>query len=113
MPWVLFLCSFLLAALTGFYAENMGVFFRNQAVARLLGLFCFALIGYAFWRRADKRSSPAAWPGKVSTMEEERRVIARMIAEVERSFEAGDLTEDERRRRLSVLSSRLASLTGQ
>ena len=79
-----------------------------------LGLIMVVIIGYALWRRAsERRRAPAGSPGTVSVVEEERRVIARMITEVERSFKSGDLTEDEYQRRLNVLRSRLASLTGR
>ena len=79
-----------------------------------LGLIMVSIIGYAVWRMGGGRQTARLESREIaSEVEGERRVIARMMAEVERSFEAGVLTQDEYRRRLSVLRSRLASLTGR
>ena len=73
-----------------------------------LGLLMALLIAYALWRRqtlgheAERPHAPAA--------DDERRTLRRLIVELESSFEAGALTEQEYRRRHTVLSSRLASL---
>ena len=76
-----------------------------------LGLIMVSVMGYALWRRSDgRRMAPSESRTAASEVERERRVIARMIAEIERSFEAGDLTENECQQRLNVLRSRLASL---
>jgi hypothetical protein len=79
-----------------------------------LGLIMVSITGFALWRRAgNRRKAPSRSQEISSVADEERLVIARMITEVESSFDAGDLTEDECQRRLDVLRSRLASLSGR
>ena len=79
-----------------------------------LGLIMATVIGYALWRRTgDRRPAGSGSSEILYAAEGERRVVARMIAEVEKSFEDGDLTEGEYQRRLGVLGSRLASLEGR
>ena len=75
-----------------------------------LGLFMLVLIAYALKKRSNERrqrlhETPAA------EINEERRTVIQMIADLEHSLQAGTLDESEYRRIRVVLDSRLGSLT--
>ena len=67
-----------------------------------LGLVMASLMAYSLWRRFLPRDIPV--------LDEERRTLRQMISDLEKSFEVGDVTEGNYRRRRALLSSRLASL---
>ena len=77
-----------------------------------LGLFMAFLIGYAMWRQVGERRRQAAGFETGTTGDDERRTLRRMIADLDRGFKAGSVTEEEHRRRSAALDTALASLEG-
>ena len=74
-----------------------------------LGLFMASVVGYALWRRSRRGEALEGDVGS-SDVQGERQTVRQMIADLERSFEAGDLSAEEYRRRRAVLHATLASL---
>ncbi len=71
-----------------------------------LGALMVALLVYgAIWKTTRP---PRAVP--TSDVSNERAVIFRMIAELTRNYESGDISDEEYRQRLMVLNARLTSL---
>lgn len=76
-----------------------------------LSVLMVIVIGYALWRRGrDRRQGVAGGLDPISS-EDERHTLGRMLAELDDSFQAGGLPEEEYQRRRTVLGRRLASLT--
>ena len=77
-----------------------------------LGGFMAILLGYALWRRSGQRRRAAPDSATAPAVDGESHTINQMIADLDRSLEAGTLTDEEHRRRRAVLSARLTSLAG-
>ncbi len=71
------------------------------------------VVAFAFWRR--RRQQVPATVNRLASDEEmaaqEGQVIRRMLRELEDSYRAGGVAEDDYRRRRRVLTSRLASIS--
>jgi len=86
--------------------------FEYAATAALVALMLGLLVYGAIWK-TDRRSSSRAADAVVESapqQDDERVVIGQMIGDLTASYEAGQLTESDYRRRLSVLNARLTSL---
>ena len=69
----------------------------------MIGLLVYG----SFWKR---RKSAVEESAPSDDNEAERETIHQMIAELRESLESGNLSEDDYRRRLSVLNSQLTAL---
>ena len=73
-----------------------------------LGLLMVIVLGYAM----RTRSRGTRWGGgatEEAAAGQERQVLGRMLTDLERSYQAGGLSEEEYRRRHAALNARLAS----
>ena len=77
-----------------------------------LALFMAFLIGYAMWSQARERRRQAAGIEAGTITGDERQMLGRMIADLDRSLEGGDVTEEEHGRRSAALEATLSSLDG-
>ena len=89
--------------------------FEYTATAALVALMVGLLIYGAVWK-TDRRSRSEETEGdgdeSFVPQDDERVVLGQMIGDLTASYEAGQLTESDYRRRLSVLNARLTSLAG-
>ena len=85
--------------------------FEYAATAALVALMLGLLVYGAIWK-TDRKSSSSAAAGVEAPQQQddERVVIGQMIGDLTASYEAGQLTESDYRRRLSVLNARLTAL---
>jgi hypothetical protein len=86
-----------------------GVRFEYAAPVSL-GLVMVSILAYALWRRFLPGGGGYSIGSEVPVQGGEGRALRQMISDLEKSFEAGDVTEGEYRRRHALLTSRLASL---
>ena len=73
-----------------------------------LGLLMVIVLGYALGRRARGLGSDIGGVEEASAGQE-LQVVSRMLTDLERSYRGGHLSEEEYRRRHTVLTARLAS----
>ena len=89
--------------------------FEYTATAALVALMVGLLVYGAVWK-TDRRSRSEETEGdgdeSFVPQDDERVVLGQMIGDLTASYEAGQLTESDYRRRLSVLNARLTSLAG-
>ena len=72
----------------------------------LLTLLMVSLVGFALIRRSKPSTQTEALHLSSADENQQQRVISDMLADLERSYQAGDLTEEEYSRRMEVLRSR-------
>ena len=84
-----------------------GIRYEYVAPAALVAVMIGLLVYGSFWKR---RKSAVEELAPSDDNEAERETIHQMIAELRESLESGNLSEDDYRRRLSVLNSQLTAL---
>lgn len=81
----------------------------EYAAPAALGLVAAGVIGFALWRRASERRRAALASDASQTPDDERQVILRMLHDLDRSFEAGMVSEKEYHQKRALLRAQLAA----
>ena len=91
--------------------RSKGIPFEYIAPAGL-GLLVVFLLGFSVWRQAGKRR-PAFGASGVSALATRRQALVETLADLQRRFESGTLTEEDYQRRRNELKARLVAVLRQ
>ncbi len=80
----------------------------EYAAPAALGLVAAGAIGFALWRRAAERRRAILAADASQAPDDERQVILRMLQDLDRSFEAGMVSEREYYQKRALLRAQLA-----